>query len=324
LKVKIIDRSRRRLLLLGPQPRYQTLSQAMQRLQPAAAVAVVTAGWEEDELASDRLQPLMQVLPEGSFNLELHRRSEQLFAEDVELIETLRERQDRLRHLRYVYCKRLDDLLDAARQTLAREDPLLDLTPERDQAIDMLRQLDRQYFVRTSQVCDACDGQLDIARRPAVAAHRRDLQDQLRQASALVISGGHAGIILNRLRIFGVLELRPQLPVVAWSAGAMALADQPVLFHDSPPQGRGNAEVLRAGMSLYDDFLPLPDAHHRLLLDDRLRVTLFCRRFRDFQCVLFSEDTLMDRCRGSWWVSPQTQKMAEDGRLVSVNSEVPA
>jgi hypothetical protein len=305
--------TQRRLILLGPQPEYQTLSIAADRLGTDGPVAIVTAGWEEDESNDTTLK---QALPHASVNLALFDRSERLFKADTELIELLRLRQDELRHLRDVYRLRLDYVLAAARQTLDRRDPLIDLEAEQESAIEMIRQLDRQYFLRTSQICDCYETQLGGMDRPLVVAHRRELEQILDDVRALVISGGHAAIILNRLRIFGLLEMCDHLPIIAWSAGAMALADQIVFFHDSPPQGAGNAEVLRAGMGLFHEFLPLPSARTRLKLDDQTSVALFARRFQRFSCVVFDESTILDRRDGHWSTSDHVEQLDISGKLV--------
>ena len=80
----------------------------------------------------------------------------------------------------------------------------------------------------------------------------------------------------------------------------MALADQVVFFHDSPPQGAGNPEVLRAGMGLFHDILPLPDGRTRLNLGDKARVELFARRFENFDCVILDSHTILERNNGAW------------------------
>jgi len=317
----MIDPNHRRLILLGPQPEYQSLPQALARLPVPGPVAIITAGWQEDELEPAYWDPLAAKLPRGSVNLELFRRSDELFAEDTELIQCLRDRQDRLRHLRDLYRTRLNEVLDAARKTLRRKSSLLDLQPEQESAIEMVRQLDRQYFVRTCQVCDEYEDRMKIADRDSVRRQRDQVAHLMESTGAILISGGHAAIILNRLKIFGVLDCKPQMPVVAWSGGAMALSDQIVLFHDSPPQGRGNPEVLRAGMSMFDQFLPLPNARNRLLLDDPLRVELFSRRFDYYHSVVFDEQTLMDRENGEWWVGDQTMKLGADGKLQRLTAE---
>lgn len=314
----MMDPSSRRLVLLGPQPRFESLRQALTRVQASGPAAVVTAGWQEDELESDQLKPLMDCLPTGSFNLKLFGRSDRLFEEDAEIIRLLRARQDQLHNLRNVYQLRLNDVLDAARKTLRRQDPLIDLDPERESSIEMVRALDRQYFVRTSQVVDEFEDRMALAERSTVCQHRREIAEQLEKAGVLIIGGGHAAIILNRLRLFEVMEANPVLPVIAWSGGAMALADQVVLFHDSPPQGRGNPEVLRAGMSAYDEFLPLPNARRRLLLEDRTRVELFGRRFSFYQCVILDDQTILDRRQGQWWATDKTQRLGHNGQLEQI------
>ena len=106
----------------------------------------------------------------------------------------------------------------------------------------------------------------------------------------------------------------PQLPIIAWSAGTMALADQIVLFHDHPPQGKGNPEVLRAGMGLFHEILPLPNAQHRLDLADELRVSLLARRFVPYACVEMNQESLMDRHRGHW-TNLNCERLKVDGTM---------
>jgi hypothetical protein len=305
--------------LLGPQPRYASLKTALSRLDLPAPVALITAGWETDEQEDYELKEAIGV---GSINLKLFNRTEQLFADDPGLIQTLQARQDELRHLRDAYNVRLNHLLKAARQMIRRKDELIDLGPEQESAIEMVRQLDRQYFVRTSQIIDDYEKRLQLANRPLVAAHRREVWELLKRVSAILISGGHVGIILNRLKIFGILESHQDLPIIAWSGGTMALADQVVFFHDSPPQGAGNPELLRAGMGLFHDLLPLPDAVNRLNLGDQARVELFARRFESFDCVLFDETTILERKNGSWLSTgaDSANRLGMTGHVVGLNA----
>ncbi len=74
-------------------------------------------------------------------------------------------------------------------------------------------------------------------------------------------------------------------PVFAWAGGAMVVTERVVLFHDSPPQGAGNAEILDAGLGLVPGLVALPDPRLRLRLDDRERVGLFAGRFAPAACV---------------------------------------
>jgi hypothetical protein len=282
-------------------------------------VALITAGWETEE-GDDR--QLKEAIDIEAINLNLFERTEQLFSDDPELIETLRTRQDELRHLRDVYNDRLNHLLKAARQIIRRHDTLIYLDPETESAIEMVRQLDREYFVRTSQLIDRYEQQLQTANRPHVIQHRREIGEILNRVHGILIAGGHVAIILNRLKIFGILEMRTELPIIAWSGGAMALADQVVFFHDSPPQGPGDAEVLRAGMSLFHDVLPLPDGTTRLNLNDEARVELFARRFNRFQCVIFDELTILERENGNWidkGEQPAT-RLGDSGHVVELSA----
>ena len=289
----------RHLILLGPQPDYASLRLALAQLNLRGPVALNTSGWETEEHEDSRLK---EAIDSDSINLHLFARTEKLFAGDPELIQTLQARQDELRHLRRAYNDRLDHQLKAARQIIRRQENLIDLSAEREAAIEMIRQLDRQYLVRTSQIIDKYEDQLQTANRPLVQMHREEISRILDQVSAIIISGGHVAIILNRLKIFGILEMRPDIPIVAWSGGTMALADKVVFFHDSPPQGAGNPEVLRAGMGLFQDLLPLPHGRTRLNLQDAARVELFARRFDQYKCVILDQQTILERKDGSWGV----------------------
>ena len=127
------------------------------------------------------------------------------------------------------------------------------------------------------------------AARPAVARHRAELGEQLTGCAGLAIAGGHVAVLLNRLQLFDLPALCPGLPILAWSAGAMALCQRVVLFHDFPPEAEGNAEVLGAGLGLLERLVLLPHARHRLDLDDAARVSLMARRFDPAVCVPLDE-----------------------------------
>ena len=152
--------------------------------------------------------------------------------------------------------------------------------------------------------------------------HRREIGEILKGVNAILIAGGHVAIILNRLKIFGILNTQQELPIIAWSGGAMALSDQVVFFHDSPPQGPGDPEVLRAGMGIFQDVLPLPDAQSRLNLEDQARVELFARRFEHFQCVLFDDRTILERSQGVWTStgSDDAMRLGTEGSVVNLNA----
>ncbi len=87
--------------------------------------------------------------------------------------------------------------------------------------------------------------------------------------AVLAIAGGHVGVLMECLETFGVAPLltsnrRP--PLVAWSAGAMVLAEVIVLFADDAPQGNGHPEIYRSGLGVVRKLIPLPHARRRLQL----------------------------------------------------------
>ncbi len=71
----------------------------------------------------------------------------------------------------------------------------------------------------------------------------------------MLIAGGHVAVLLNRMRLFRLGEELAKKPLIAWSAGAMALSERIVLFHHHAPQGRRDAELLDAGLGI------VPAAH---------------------------------------------------------------
>lgn len=272
--------------LLGPQRLRPTVVHAVDAAGVGSPVAGVTAGWQERE-GED--QELAEHLGREVVDLRLHARCEEVFADDPELFAAHRARQDRLRELQRLYRYRLDFAIEPARELLRREgDPEL-LEPARESALESLRTLDREHLERVAAVNRRFEDELAPGLRPALRRHRDEIARILADAAALTVAGGHVAVLLNRLRLFGIGELAAHLPIFAWSAGAMALSERVVLFHDSPPQGAGNAEVLESGLGLFPKLVVLPHARHRLRLDDAIRVALCARRFAPSRTVPLDE-----------------------------------
>ena len=286
--------STRTITLLGPQRLAPTLVHAVRGGGVTGDVAVVTAGWQEREEEVDELREHLQTEGAGGVvNLRLYHRAEQVFHDDPELQRLLRQRQDRLRRMQELYRLRLAHAMDAARELLLRRgDPEL-LVPEREAAIAAIRELDRVHLERVRAVHAETDAQVRPFEREAVARHREELRGLIGGCAAFAVAGGHVALLLNRLRLFGIVELIGDRPVFAWSGGAMVCGERLVLFHDDPPQGPGNAEVLEAGLGLYTGVLPLPHAKRRLRLDEPLPVALFARRFADVQCVALDDSVIL-------------------------------
>ena len=75
--------------------------------------------------------------------------------------------------------------------------------------------------------------------------------------SGMVVTGGHVGVLLHLLHIFGLAAMIKE-PLITWSAGAMALSERVVLFHDQGPPGRQHPEVFAEGLGAFSGVLPFP------------------------------------------------------------------
>lgn len=279
----------KQLVLLGPQRLNPTLAQVVQEIGVEGPIATITAGWQERE---DEVDELSHHLGHPLVNLRLYHRADQLFLEDDELWAAYRERQNRLKSLQIIYRKRLEYTLAAARRVFREKGDEDILGPERDSVIEELKRLDAHHLKRVETVRQDYEGNWSPWDRPRVEEHRDEIREILAKCGAVAIAGGHVATLLNRLRLLGVMDLIEDQHILAWSAGAMVLGERIVLFHDNPPQGAGNAEVLEPGFGFYQGIVPLPHAHRRLRLDDRRRVAIFARRFAPARSLVMAD--------GSW------------------------
>ena len=151
-----------------------------------------------------------------------------------------------------------------------------------------------------------------------IAGHRADVAGLLAGAAAVVVAGGHVGVLADALHLFNIAaSLRS--PVIAWSAGAMALTDRIVLFNDRAPQGPGHPEVYCSGLSVLRNVVALPHASARLRLRDAPRRAVFARRFTPARCVLLENRTRVDT--GSDGNCPRgTRVLAADGRVTTLEA----
>ena len=286
----------RPIILLGPQREQPGVAKAVADLGVLGPLAVVTAGWEERELEDDELTRALERPRESNqaINLSLFPRADEVFNHHPELRELMAEREIRRKMLRDLYHLRLAPQLAACRELLSKvdldahdrlPDPLYD--PEIEDAIEAVRRLDQHHLERIStleaEMAERVAG--DHVDRPVLRHHRQQVADLVAASGALLIAGGHVGTLMSVLRLFDVMSLAADKPVVAWSAGAMVITDRVVLFHDSPARGEGDAEIFGPGFGLVPGIVPLPHARHRIALADRRRVALMARRFAPATCV---------------------------------------
>jgi hypothetical protein len=269
-----------KVVLLGPQVNKPTLPHVMELFGISGPVATVTAGWQERETDDADLRT---ALAGRGDNLRLWQRTEDVFAADPELQKSWRRRQERLRVMQDCYRIRLDFALDAVDAIERKGAP----PEEIEAAIESVRWLDGEHLRRCQAVHAEHDEAENPAARPAVAKQRKELEAILARSAALCIAGGHVATLLNRLKLFAI---RHEV-VFAWSAGAMAVTERVVLYHDSPPQGAGHAEVLDAGLGFCPGVVALPSPRLRLRADDTRRVSLYARRFAPDTCLAFDDGT---------------------------------
>lgn len=302
------------LILLGPQRLEPIVRPELERLGVGDRIASISAGWQERE---GEIEDLAAHVEREVVDLELHRRTEQVWQDDSNLFRAHRARQDRLQAMQRLYRMRLDFALEPARRLLRRR-PDGDrglLEAEREAAVEAVRRLDREHLQRALDVHAQFEEDWSPLARKSIQRHRDVLAGILEGVGAVAITGGHVAVLANRMRLFGVLDFFGDRPVLAWSAGAMALGERIVLFHDSPPQGAGNPEVLDAGLGLYGGVVPLPSASSRLRLDDPVRVSLFARRFAPDLCLPLDARMSVRRVGDEWQAGERSRQLSETGTV---------
>jgi hypothetical protein len=272
------------VVLLGAQRFDPTLRDAVDELGIKGKIATITAGWQEREDDDD---DLTEHLDGRDVNLLLHARAEKVFREDEAFLEAHRERQALLRLRQDFYRVRLEHALDAAHVVQNRSAPEEILEDEARTSIEAIRNVDALHLDRCARDRQEFDARWRPAERTSVGKHRAELKAILEDCEAIAIAGGHVASLLNRLQLFGIAEYAKGKIIFAWCGGAMVVTERVVLFHDSPPQGSGAAEVLDAGLAFVGDTVALPQPEFRLDLDNRERMRLLSRRFAPATCVAF-------------------------------------
>ncbi len=305
-------------LLLGPQRPVLNLDSALARSGIGdGPIGVISAAWQEAEGDIDGLQRLVK---NPLSDLRLYEKAEALFAADTRLHEAYRSRQERLKEQQRLYRLRLRQLKIAARAILRAEGEPSVVAAERRHAISQLRALDQHHLRQVDKIHTRFDSAFNVGCNAPLAEHTAAFAESLSRFDSLLITGGNVIVLMNRLRLFGLGSHLERKNIIAWSAGAMVLADRIVLFHERMPQGRRDAEILCHGMAILPNIVLLPNASGRLKLRDSLRIGLFDRRFSPADCVtldngsylLFEGETLRD--------SEAARRMTRNGKFKRVRA----
>jgi hypothetical protein len=317
-----------RIILLGPQRR-PTVDAVVRSLDLDGPVATISAGWREQELDYGELSAL---LGGRDVNLGLYGRWLDVTERDPDYAAGDRRLSEVLAGLAELYLVRLDYALQAVRELQRRGeagngDGLgAGLAEALDEAVAAVRELDAAHLRRVNEVRAEFFARMAPHERPVIAGHRAAVAGLVGECAAVAMAGGHVGVLTGLLHLFNVAAALHEaaarqpgpdgtgLPVIAWSAGAMALTDRIVLFHDRPPQGPGHPEVYGTGLSMLREVVLLPHAKARLRLGDQALMSVFARRFGPARCVLLEQGTRIDTAEGGGW-PPGARVLGEDGAV---------
>ena len=269
------------IVLCGAQHAEPSVPRVLRELGVKGPVAMIAAGWQEREgepgVVADPGVPAVE--------LGLHARGEQVFADDAELAAAYKARQLKLKLMQEAYRVRLEYATQAARAVAVRSADAALVAEEQAASLELFRYIDRDHLARCHAVHAAFEDKLRPRERAVLVRHIQELRRAIEPTEAIIIAGGHVAVLLNRLRLFAVAELAGPRPIVAWSAGAMALTERVVLFHDDPPHGQAVSELLDTGIGLAKDIVVLPEPRLRLRLDDRARVGELAGRYAPARCI---------------------------------------
>lgn len=308
-----------KVVLLGPQRFDPSVADAAAAAGVTGQIALVTAGWQEREREDEELS---EHLGGQTVNLELHRRADEVFQSDPEFSEAYRARQLRYRRLQDFYRIRLEYLIESARVIANRSAPEELLEEERESSVNAIKMLDRHHQRQCERVRREFIEAWDPKRRPPIARHREEVAQRLGECEAIAIAGGHVASLINRMHLFGLPELIGERPVFAWSAGAMAVTEQIVLFHDDPPYGIDAPQILDVGLGLVEEVVALPNPEARLALDDPDRMAMYAQRFAPASCLVLPRRSWLMFEGGRRVESKGVLELGVDGAVRS--AEVPS
>jgi hypothetical protein len=306
------------VIVLGPQ-RWPTVDQVVAGIAPDARLAVVTAGWQEREPDDAELGAL---LGGRGVNLGLYARWMDVLERDRELARAELDHRAVLDELQQLYLVQVDAALAAAFEVarLSGERPRTG-QPALEDALAVVRRIDSQHLARVQAAHRDFYAAWRPEQRQPLAEHREQVRALLQGSAGLVVAGGHVGVLLRVLHLFYVAPFVPPT-VIAWSAGAMALTERVVLFHDRSAHGPAQAEVYDDGLGLIRGLVLLPHARRRLRVNDRLRMSVLARRFAPACCVVLDDGVRVDLTDDAD-LPPGARVIDEDGAIRTLAGDVP-
>lgn len=268
----------------------------MRSLDTEGPVAVINAGWEERE---DELTELDHALDSRARNLRLFHRLNDVLDKDATFAAAASRFRIRHDELTGLYRTRLDHVKDevyavaalvpthpAGAHHTAAYRGLLD-------SVENVRRTDEWYLRELGRLYVTLGEEGKTESSGMIGWHRGEVEAALSGCAAMVLPGGNIRTLMSAVRLFAV-TIPDQLPVIAWSAGAMALTDRIVLFHDFGSSGARETELFDYGLGRVKSVVVFPHARRRLRMDDPNRLAILAQRFHDAECVVLDDGTLLD------------------------------
>ncbi|GAB3580194.1 type 1 glutamine amidotransferase family protein [Calidifontibacter terrae] len=279
------------VVLLGPQRR-PSLDRLVAELGLDGPFVTITAGWQERE-KDDREIDLH--LGGRSRNLHLWHRMQHVFDNDPAYAQAHQVRRARLLEMQELYRLGLSHTVQFLEELRHRTigSPALRESAVQD-AVGVFRGMDRQHISRVREIQGEFYASYPPHERPAIAQHRIEVAALMAEASAVVIAGGHVVDLLDALHLFNVAGGLDHLPIIAWSAGAMALTSAVVLFDEHAVRGPGCAEVFDQGLGVLPGLAVFPAAHQRLRTNDRENLGWLAQRFAPSICLPLDPGTRVE------------------------------
>ena len=309
--------------VLGPQDPIPNIADALKIHCPPGPVALISAGWRHDE---DDIASLTRDIDREIYHLPLYEWFDELGGAEPELSGLHRMRRKQILAFKKVYHIQLQAALETWDniRRLHRSKPSL-YEEDEQLACQYLQEVDRNCLHRLEQIRADFTAIQQPWLHESVLPIFEEIAFTLSRCKSVIITGGHAAILRNRLMFFGLQNLLHEFVddgnhIYAWSAGAMALSNRMVLYHDDPPWGNGYPEVMDYGLGLLDQVIFFPHAKARLDLSDPSRIERLARRFSPDSCIciengahlIFTEFGLEDisKRRSSFRLSSDGTKLA--------------
>ncbi len=264
--------------ILGPERPDPILPLALKGIR--GPVALISAGWRYDE---DRDEPLRAAIGMTVHNLRLYGAFRDIEREAPDLVAAHARKQTVLKGIKRLYREAIVSSLAGVQKVWAdRKDPHC---PWFQQAVRHLQEVDALFLAEADRLHEQFAATERPLSHPAVRAARAHIADTLAGCDAVLIAGGHVGVLRNRIAFFGLDAELGQKPIIAWSAGAMVLAERILLYHDHTTHGVGLAEYLDRGFGLVPGVVFLPHASERLDLESKDNVAILAARVAPLRAI---------------------------------------